>query len=339
VKSPDNLDAIITEAQTELKAPLDANTLEELRIKYLGRKGIVAGLIEAIPHLPKDERAAYGKKVNAFKKQLADTIRSLQNELTQKRPKEVFFDVTRPGTRVSCGKKHILTQTMEEIMSIFQRLGFSVATGPEVEEEFYNFDALNIGPEHPARDRADNFYIQGKDNVSLRAQTSTIQARVLTKRKPPVRIMGPGRVYRPDTVDASHLFQFTQIEGLAVDEGITMGDLKYVLHIFAREFFGKDVKIRFRPHFFPFTEPSVEVDVSCIICDAKGCSTCGGKGWSEILGAGMVDPNLFEVLDIDKEKYTGFAFGIGIERTAIQKYGIDDIRHFYENDIGFLSQF
>jgi len=339
VNSFEEIDGIIKQAEKEFSRARDGKALEQFRIKYLSRKGIIARLIEGIPGLAKEERAGFGKKVNAFKKDISRKIKNRQEELARRRPQEIPFDVTRPGRPVSCGKRHILTQTMDEIKAIFQRLGFSVAAGPEVEEEFYNFDALNIGPDHPARDRADNFYILGKGNVSLRAQTSTIQARVLSRRKPPVRIMGPGRVYRPDTVDASHLFQFMQIEGLAVDEGINMGDLKYVLHIFAREFFGKDVKIRFRPHFFPFTEPSVEVDVSCIICDAKGCSTCGGKGWQEILGAGMVDPNLFEVLGIDAEKYTGFAFGIGIERTAIQKYRIDDIRHFYENNLDFLSQF
>ena len=333
------LDEIIKEAEKELSASPGGETLEALRIKYLGRKGIIADMTGRFSEVAKAQKAAFGKKINSFKKDVSDKLRRLQAELAAKPAEEVSFDVTRPGIMPRCGKKHILTQTMDAVKSIFERLGFSVVTGPEVEEEFYNFDALNIGPDHPARDPADNFYIVGRDNVLLRTQTSTIQVRVLSERKPPVRIMGPGRVYRPDTVDASHLFQFTQLEGLAVDEGITMADLKYVLHLFAREFFGRDVKIRFRPHFFPFTEPSVELDVSCIICDAKGCSACGQKGWQELLGAGMVDPNLFDVLGIDSEKYTGFAFGMGIERIAMQKYKIEDIRYFYENDLRFLKQF
>jgi len=335
----EELDGIIKEAEKELSAPLKGETLEALRIKYLGRKGIIAAMTGRFSEVPADQKAAFGKKLNSFKRDISERLRRLKAELAAKPVEEVSFDVTRPGRAPRCGKKHILTQTMDAIKWIFERLGFSVVTGPEVEEEFYNFDALNIGPDHPARDPADNFYITGRKNVLLRTQTSTIQARVLSKCKPPVRIMGPGRVYRPDTVDASHLFQFTQLEGLAVDEGITMADLKYVLHLFAREFFGRDVKIRFRPHFFPFTEPSVELDVSCVICDAKGCSACGRKGWQELLGAGMVDPNLFDVLGIDSEKYTGFAFGMGIERIAMQKYKIEDIRYFYENDLRFLEQF
>jgi phenylalanyl-tRNA synthetase alpha chain len=247
------------------------------------------------------------------------------------------FDFSLPGRPAPRGRLHPLTQTIEAIKDIFIRLGFEVAFGPEVERDYYNFEALNIPKDHPARDAFDTFFLH--DDVLLRSQTSTVQIRVMEKRRPPVRIIAPGRVYRPDTVDATHGFLFHHLEGLAVDEGVTMADLKYVLYEFARGLYGPDVRTRFRPHFFPFTEPSVEMDISCFACGGRGCPICKRGGWIEILGAGMVDPNVFQCVGYDSERYTGFAFGMGVERIAMIKYGIDDMRLFLENDLRFLRQF
>jgi len=333
----EEINRIEREALKEIGEARDISSLDRLRVKYLGRKGLVAEFISKIPTLPKSERPVVGKRLNELKVGLSERLAERRRALEETLVPAEAIDVTRPGVPVQCGHYHILTQTIEEMKSIFMRLGFSVATGPEVEEEFFNFDVLNIPPGHPARDPTDNFYID--KGVLLRSQTSNVQGRVMVKQKPPVRIICPGRVYRPDTVDASHLFMFHQIEGLAVDEGVTFADLKAVLTLFVKEFFGEDIQMRFRPHFFPFTEPSVEVDITCLICRGTGCPVCKKKGWLEILGAGMVDPNVFEAVGYDPEKYTGFAFGVGIERPTMLKYRIEDIRSFYENDIRFLSQF
>ena len=247
------------------------------------------------------------------------------------------IDVTEPGKAVQAGVKHPVTLTIEEISKVFMNMGFSIVEGPEVETVFNNFDGLNAGPNHPARDPSDTFYIS--DDILLRTQTSTVQVRTLQKQEPPIKVIAPGRTFRCDTPDATHSPMFHQLEGLVVDEGITMADLKGTLDSFAKQLFGPETKTKFRPHHFPFTEPSAEMDVSCFKCGGKGCRVCKGSGWIEILGCGMVHPNVLKVGDVDTEKYTGFAFGIGVERVAMLKYGVDDIRLFYENDMRFINQF
>jgi len=290
--------------------------------------------------LPDAERPKAGKAANKFKQSIAAAIdKALAAAAPAEKPKTqtVAFDPSVPGRRPVVGHRHPIAQMIDRIKDIFGRMGFTVAYGPEIELARNNFEALNIPADHPSQDAFDTFYFA--DDVVLRSQTSTVQIRVMENQKPPVRIIAPGKTYRPDTVDATHCFMFHQVEGLYVDEGVSMADLKAVLTMFAREFFWPEVTIRFRPHFFPFTEPSVEVDVSCALCAGKGCSVCSRKGWIEFGGAGMVDPNVFEVVGYDAEKYTGFAFGLGIDRLVMMKYGIDDIRRFFENDMRFLSQF
>lgn len=326
--------------ENEVKAITSLKEAELLKIKYLGRKGIVSDFMKMLPTLPVEQRAAFGQQLNALKGEitivLEERITSLPSEAAPK-GKQELFDITLPGTQPFIGKKHPLTQTIDDIKEVFSGLGFDVAYGPEVELEYYNFDALNIPSDHPSRMDFDTFYI--KNDVLLRSQTSTVQIRVMEKQKPPVRIIAPGRVYRPDTVDARHSFMFHQVEGLLVDEGVSFADLKGVLNQFIKTYFGKNVQMRLRPSFFPFTEPSAEVDISCTLCSGKGCSVCSYSGWVEILGAGMVDPNVFHAVHYDAEKYTGFAFGMGVERITMLKHGINDIRLFYENDMRFLSQF
>ncbi|MFQ5862545.1 MAG: phenylalanine--tRNA ligase subunit alpha [Candidatus Brocadiales bacterium] len=349
-----DLQKLREKAQDELNAISSPDELEAFRIKYLGRKGLLSELIAKIPSLPVEERPERGRLLNELKKDISSKYEAIKNALLEERPppqwispesipsEEAFGrptiiqDVTLPGRRPPLGHRHPLVQTIEEIKEIFSKMGFQVAFGPEVELEYYNFEALNIPPDHPSRDDFDTFYLS--DDVLLRSQTSTVQIRVMKKQKPPIRIIAPGKVFRPDTVDARHSFMFHQIEGLMVDEGVTFGHLKGVLTLFAQAYFGPDTRMRFRPSFFPFTEPSAEVEISCSLCKGRGCSACG-SGWMEILGAGMVHPNVFEAVGYDAEKYTGFAFGMGVERIAMLKYGIDDIRLFFENDMRFLSQF
>ncbi|MEK7288821.1 MAG: phenylalanine--tRNA ligase subunit alpha [Planctomycetota bacterium] len=326
--------------ENEAKAITSLKEAELLKTKYLGRKGIVSDFMKLLPMLAVEQRAAFGQQLNALKGEitivLEERIASLPSESAPK-GKQELFDITLPGTQPFIGKKHPLTQTIDDIKEVFAGLGFDVAYGPEVELEYYNFDALNIPSDHPSRTDFDTFYI--KNDVLLRSQTSTVQIRVMEKQKPPVRIIAPGRVYRPDTVDARHSFMFHQVEGLLVDEGVSFADLKGVLNQFIKTYFGQNVQMRLRPSFFPFTEPSAEVDISCSLCYGKGCSVCSYSGWVEILGAGMVDPNVFHAVHYDAEKYTGFAFGMGVERITMLKHGINDIRLFYENDMRFLSQF
>ncbi|HCN19228.1 MAG: phenylalanine--tRNA ligase subunit alpha [Planctomycetes bacterium GWA2_50_13] len=333
------LQGIKAEAEDELRRIGSPDELETLRVKYLGRKGILSELLAKIPSLPAEQRPEMGRLLNELKKDITSRYEGAKTALLDmQRPKAVgpVQDVTLPGRRPPLGHKHPLIQTIEDIKDIFADMGFQVAFGPEVELEFYNFEALNIPLDHPSRDDFDTFYL--KDDVLLRSQTSTVQIRIMEKQRPPIRIIAPGKVFRPDTVDATHSFMFHQIEGLMVEEGVTFGHLKGVLALFAQAYFGPDTRMRFRPSFFPFTEPSAEVEISCSLCKGKGCSTCG-SGWMEILGAGMVDPNVFKAVGYDAEKYTGFAFGMGVERIAMLKYGIDDIRLFFENDMRFLSQF
>ncbi len=320
------------DALAELKAVKNVPALEDFRIKYLSRKGLITQMLNQVGQFPSDQRPAAGQLANKIKKQITAEFEQLKNNFlqTQAAQAKELIDVTLPGIAYNVGRPHLITQTINELLDIFGRMGFSVAYGPEVEDEWHNFVALNIPPHHPARDPMDNFYID--DNILLRTQTSTIQIRVMEKTKPPIRVVAPGRVYRPDTVDATHMFMFYQLEALVVDEGVSMMDLKTTIDQFIHAFFGPDTRWRFRPSFFPFTEPSAEVDVLWIDRNGK-------ESWVEMGGCGMVDPNVFDAVGINSEKYTGWAFGFGIERLAMRKYGIDDIRLFFENDLRFLKQF
>jgi len=319
------------EALSALKKITDSATLEQFRIKYLGRKGQITQLLSQIGRFPAEQKPKAGQVANKIKKEVSEAFEQLKTRLSQAQPKaSEFIDVTLPGKMPNIGKMHVITQTISELLEIFGRMGFSVAYGPEVEDEWHNFIALNIPPEHPARDPLDNFYID--DNTLLRSQTSTIQIRVMEENKPPIRVVAPGRVYRPDTVDATHMYMFHQLEALVVDENVSMVDMKTSIDQFIHAFLGADAKWRFRPSFFPFTEPSGEVDLLWV--DKKG-----KEDWIEMGGCGMVDPNVFDAVGIDNEKYTGWAFGFGIERLAMRKYGITDIRLLFENDLRFLNQF
>jgi phenylalanyl-tRNA synthetase alpha chain len=327
-------------ALAELENASQEDQILTIRTKYLGRKGLLTGFLRNIAQLPETERPLFGKKCNEVKELLNTRIEEiLQRQAYQKKTDIISkekIDVTLPGRVVKYGRIHPVNQIREEICSIFASFGFSVVEGPEVELDYYNFEALNIPKDHPARDMQDTFYIE--ENIVLRTHTSPVQVRVMEKVIPPVRILSPGRVYRRDS-DVSHTPMFNQIEGLLVDKGITLGDLKGVLTVFLKKVFGEETILRFRPSFFPFTEPSAEVDICCVICKGKGCRVCGQSGWLEILGSGMVDPAVFKNVGYDSEKYSGFAFGLGLERIAMLKYGISDIRLFFENDIRFLKQF
>ena len=335
----------LSEIQNQVKDDLaKAESLEEvekIKTRYLGRKaGVINEIIKAIPGLPSEQRSSTGKSANILKKEIGKWIEEAKVKFVDKErtfEAKEMFDLSLPGKCMHYGRMHPITQTINEIKGIFRKLCFDIEYGPEVEHEYYNFDALNIPADHPSREDFDTFYLGNKR--LLRSQTSTVQIRVMEKKKPPIRMIAPGKVFRPDTVDARHASMFHQIEGLMVDEGVSFSDLKYVLTLFAQSYFGQDIKMRFRPSFFPFTEPSAEIDISCSICKGKGCSVCSHSGWVEVLGAGMVDPNVFETVGYDAEKYTGFAFGMGVERLTMLKYGIDNIRLFFENDLRFLSQF
>jgi phenylalanyl-tRNA synthetase alpha chain len=319
------------QALAELQDVADLAALEQFRIKYLGRKGQVTQMLSQIGKFPPEQKPKAGQLANKIKKDVSGAFEEKKSALQarQEQPKELI-DITLPGIPVRIGKKHVITQTLNELLEIFGRMGFGVAYGPEVEDEWHNFIALNIGPEHPARDPSDNFYIS--DDTLLRSQTSTIQIRVMERTKPPIRVVAPGRVYRPDTVDATHMYMFHQLEALVVDAGISMVDMKTTIEQFIHALFGPDTEWRFRPSFFPFTEPSAEVDL--LLKDKAG-----NESWVEMGGCGMVDPNVFDAVGIDSEKYTGWAFGFGIERLAMRKYEITDIRLLFENDLRFLSQF
>lgn len=326
------------ESQTE--GINSAADLEELRLRYLGRKGLIAELTGSIPTLEKSERAEFGKQVNALKNRIISLLGEKEKFLGRGSGEaRESVDITMPAFLPELGHRHLITQLISEICGVFEKMGFLVIEGPEVETEYNNFTGLNIPLEHPSRDAFDTFYLKGKNRLLLRSHTSPVQIRVMKSRKPPLAVVVPGRVYRPDATDASHLFMFYQIEGFMVDTNIRFSDLKGTLEFFLKKIFGPDVRMRLRPHFFPFTEPSAEVDISCNICNGKGCSTCGRKGWLEILGAGMIHPNVLRNVGYSPKIYSGFAFGMGIERIAMLKYGIQDIRIFYENDLRFLRQF
>ncbi|MFQ5899215.1 MAG: phenylalanine--tRNA ligase subunit alpha [Candidatus Methylomirabilia bacterium] len=331
---------ILDGARAELAEAGSRAEVERVRVKYLGRQGVLTRLLRSIPSLPPRKRPEVGRQANRAKEELegllAERLTEVKRaehlrELASQRP-----DLTLPGRRPPLGSLHPLTQVQDEIIEIFLGLGFAVAEGPEVESDFHNFEALNIPKDHPARDMQDTFYLS--EEVLLRTHTSPVQIRTMKAQRPPVRVICPGKVYRRDA-DITHSPMFHQVEGLAVDRGISMGDLKGVLELFAREMFGPQTRIRFRPSFFPFTEPSAEVDVLCFLCAGVGCRVCKHSGWLEILGSGMVHPGVLETVGYDPEEVTGFAFGMGVERIAMLKYGIDDIRLFFENDLRFLAQF
>lgn len=337
----ERLRQIKDEAWTRITEADDTGELDKLKVRYLGKKGELTTLLRSMGSLPPEERPEVGKLVNELQGQLDDflkeRLRNLEARELEKRLEQETIDITLPGRRPALGRKHPLTQVLEEIETIFIGMGFEIVEGPEVELDYYNFEALNLPPDHPTRDMQDTFFIS--DDILLRSQTSPVQIRVMEKQKPPVRIIAPGKVYRVDVVDATHSPMFHQVEGLLVDEKTTFGDLKGVLGAFIEAIFGEGRRTRFRPSFFPFTEPSAEIDVECIMCNGKGCRSCGNAGWLEILGAGMVDPRVLQRVGYDPQKYQGFAFGMGVERIAMLKYGIDDIRLLYENDMRFLKQF
>jgi len=321
----------------EIESIAGKSEIENLKQYYLGRKGVLTNLLKGLAKLSKEERPVIGKLANQIKIEISEKFQSVLDSFNVEDTKESsYLDVTLPGRRSPLGHLHPITQTTEEICDIFVKLGFSVVEGPEVELDYYNFEALNIPKDHPARDMQDTFYIS--DNVVLRTHTSPMQIRIMESKSPPVNIIAPGRVYRPDS-DISHTPMFHQVEGLLVDKGITFGDLKGTLTTFIHQMFGPETDLRFRPSFFPFTEPSAEVDIRCVVCHGKGCRVCSHTGWIEILGSGMVDPEVFKIVNYDLETISGFAFGMGIERIAMLKTGLDDIRLFFENDIRFLQQF
>lgn len=335
------LEAIREKAERELKQAGDRQALENLRVRYLGKKGELTAILKQMGGLAADERPVIGQLANRIRARIEEDLLSRAAELreqeTAKRLEREALDVTMPGKRRELGSKHPLSIELDEIKEIFVGMGFEIVEGPEVEYDYYNFEALNMPKDHPARDTQDTFYIN--DNILLRTQTSPVQVRVMEKQKPPIRIISPGRVYRSDAVDATHSPLFHQIEGLVVDRGVTFSNLKGTLETVIRRMYGEDSVVRFRPHHFPFTEPSAEVDVQCFACHGKGCRLCKGEGWIEILGCGMVHPKVLSNCGIDPEVYTGFAFGMGLERLVMRKYHIDDMRLFHENDVRFLKQF
>jgi phenylalanyl-tRNA synthetase alpha chain len=338
--SDQRVQTIVEGAREDIARAATPRDLDEVRVKYLGKRGVLTQLLRAIPGLSPEERPVVGREANEAKAGLESDLASRQTvlESAERRARLAADrpDLTLPGRRVEPGGLHPLTQVHDEIVDVFTGMGFAVAEGPEVELDYYNFEALNIPKDHPARDMQDTFYVGGE--ILLRTQTSPVQIRTMERQKPPVRIICPGRVYRRDA-DITHSPVFHQVEGLAVDRGISMADLKGTLELFARELFGPDSRIRFRPSFFPFTEPSAEVDVLCVLCKGGGCRVCKQSGWLEILGSGMVHPRILRNMGYDTEEVTGWAFGMGIERVAMLRYGIDDIRLFFENDLRFLSQF
>ena len=337
----EQLEKIKSEALAKIDASDALEKLNEIRVAYLGKKGELTTVLKSMKDVAPEERPKVGQMVNEVRalieERLEETKTALARKAREEQMKREVIDVTLPAKKANTGHKHPNTIALEEVERIFVGMGYEVVEGPEVEYDLYNFEKLNIPKGHPARDEQDTFYIN--DSILLRSQTSPVQARVMEKQKPPIRMIAPGRVFRSDEVDATHSPSFHQIEGLVIDKHITFADLKGTLAEFARELFGEDTKVKFRPHHFPFTEPSAEVDVSCFKCGGKGCRFCKGSGWIEILGCGMGHPHVLEMCGIDPEEYTGFAFGVGLERIALLKYEIDDMRLLYENDIRFLKQF
>jgi len=332
------IDSVLEDFQKDSSAIIDLKILEEIRIKYLGKNGLVTNLFEELKSVHKEEKPSLGKSLNSLRDQITSKITELKQNLTLQLEKEKsYVDLSLPGRHKQLGSNHLLTQTLNEIKSIFRSLGFSSIEGPELESDYYNFEALNFPKDHPARDMQDTFFIS-KDFV-LRTHTTPVQVRIMEKHQPPVRAIMPGRVYRNEAVSSRSYCMFHQVDGIYVDTDVTFAELKGTLVAFAKQFYMDDLKYRFRPSFFPFTEPSAEMDITCYLCHGKGCKVCKYSGWLEILGCGMVDPNVFKMVGYDPEKYSGYAFGMGIERTAMLKYGITDIRIFFDNDFRFLKQF
>jgi len=336
----EELEKLRDEVLTSISQASTEKELSEIRVGVLGRKGSLTQLLKRLGTLPEEDRREIGKRANQVKgdleKRIEETLLQIQERESRDALEKEKIDVTLPGRRIPVGRRHPLTQILDEIIDIFSRLGFEVAEGPEVELDYYNFEALNIPKGHPAREMQATFFIS--DEVVLRTHTSPMEVRTMEKHPPPVRIISPGPAYRRDS-DPTHSPMFHQVEGLLVDKGITFADLKGVLTVFVHQMFGKETRLRFRPSFFPFTEPSAEIDIECFICGGKGCGVCSNTGWLEILGSGMTDPALFGFVDYDPEEVTGFAFGMGVERIAMLKYGINDIRLFFTNDLRFLKQF
>lgn len=335
------LEDINKRAVDEIEKLTSLPDLVNLKVKYLGKKGEMTNILKNLNKALPEERPYIGKVANmvrcSIERLLAEKEDLLKNKMLEEKLRLEKIDVTIPGTRVKPGKLHPLTTVIREMEDIFLGMGFEFAQGPEIEYVYYNFDALNVPPDHPSRSLQDTFYI--KDDVVLRTQTSSVQIRAMQKKKPPIKLISPGRVYRSDDIDATHSPMFHQLEGLVVDKNITMGNLKWTLETFIKKFYGSDINIRFRPHYFPFTEPSAEVDMTCFMCKGKGCKVCKGEGYIEVLGAGMVHPNVLKNCNINSDEYSGFAFGMGLDRLTMIKFNIDDLRLLYENDIRFLSQF
>lgn len=339
----ERIERMRTEALAAIRAAKSLAELDAVRVKYLGKKGAFTAILRGMGNVSKEERPTIGKIVNIAKAKVEAAIEkqngALKADALKARLASEKIDVTLPGRANTLGHLHPLTQTLERIKDIFFRMGFSVEEGPEIEKDYYNFEALNLPKDHPARDMQDSFYIT--EDILMRSQTSPVQARTMEKNEAnaPIRMIAPGRVYRRDEYDATHSPMFTQVEGLVIDKGITLADLKGTLELFLHQIFNDDIGVRFRPSFFPFTEPSAEVDISCVMCHGKGCRVCKGTGWLEILGSGMVHPHVLEMSGYDPKKVSGFAFGMGVERIAMLSYGVDDLRLFYDNDMRFLRQF
>mgnify|MGYP000978446293 FL=1 len=339
----ERIERLRTEVLATIRAAKSLAELDAVRVKYLGKKGAFTAILRGMGNVSKEERPTIGKIVNIAKAKVEAAIEkqngALKADALKARLASEKIDVTLPGRVNTLGHLHPLTQTLERIKDIFFRMGFSVEEGPEIEKDYYNFEALNLPKDHPARDMQDSFYIT--EDILMRSQTSPVQARTMEKNEAnaPIRMIAPGRVYRRDEYDATHSPMFTQVEGLVIDKGITLADLKGTLELFLHQIFNDDIGVRFRPSFFPFTEPSAEVDISCVMCHGKGCRVCKGTGWLEILGSGMVHPHVLEMSGYDPKKVSGFAFGMGVERIAMLSYGVDDLRLFYDNDMRFLRQF
>ena len=337
----EQIKSIKESSKKEIEMCHDEKELNEIKVKYLGKKGELTAVLRGMGALTPEERPVIGSLVNEVRDELENLISDKEKEFKRKellrKLEKENIDVTEPSKKINLGSLHPITQIIEEVEEIFLGMGYKIADGPEVEKAIYNFDKLNTPPDHPARDVQDTFYIT--DDIVLRSQTSPVQARVMENDKPPIKIICPGAVYRSDSVDATHSPVFHQIEGLVVDKNISMTDLKGTLEMFAKKWLGENTKIRFRPHHFPFTEPSAEADVSCFVCGGKGCRVCKGEGWIELLGCGMVHPNVLKNCGIDPDVYSGFAFGFGVERIAMAKFGIEDMRLLFENDVRFLKQF
>ena len=337
----DKLEVIKQSAITSIETASSLSGLDELRVKYLGKKGELTAVLKNMKDVPKEERKAVGQIANAVRDELEATFAkkkaALEEAAQNERLEKEVIDITLPGKKAKVGGMHPLLKTLNEVKDIFIGMGYEVVEGREIETSYYNFDALNLGKEHPARDEQDTFYFS--PDLVLRTATSPVQVHTMESQDLPIRMIAPGKVYRSDEVDATHSPVFNQIEGLVIDKDITFGDLKGVLAEFAKALFGDKVEVKFRPHYFPFTEPSAEVDVTCVYCGGKGCNVCKGEGWIEILGCGMVHPKVLKMAGIDPTKYQGFAFGVGLERITMLRYDINDLRLFYENDVKFLSQF